>query len=60
MDNINSIPDAFEAMKRAYETFIAEAEAFIAEQKERQMNLPPTLGHTNTQDNGRDREDLAR
>ena len=47
MDNVNSIPDAFEAMKQAYDRFIAEAEAFIAEQKERRMNLPPTLGHTN-------------
>lgn len=44
MDEEGSIFEAFEAMKRAYEKFMQEAEAFVAEQKERRMNLPPTLG----------------
>lgn len=47
MDKENNVFEAFEAMKRAYEKFMKEAEAFVAEQKERRMNLPPTLGQEN-------------
>ena len=44
MDKESNVFEAFEAMKKAYEKFMQEAEAFVAEQKERRMNLPPTLG----------------
>jgi len=42
-----SVMDAFQALKEAYEKFLKESEEFIARQKEYQMNLPPTLGKTN-------------
>lgn len=44
MDKESNVFEAFEAMKKAYEKFMKEAEEFVAEQKERRMNLPPTLG----------------
>lgn len=51
-ENEKSMFDAFADMKAAYEKFVAEAEAFVKEQKERRMNLPPTLGTIKPQDNG--------
>lgn len=44
MKEEGNIYEAFEAMKKAYEKFMKEAEKFAAEQRERRMNLPPTLG----------------
>ena len=44
MDKESNVFEAFAAMKRAYERFMKEAEKFAAEQRERRMNLPPTLG----------------
>ena len=47
MNEIDNIFEAFLAMKQAYEKFMREAEAFVEERRERQMNLPPTLGQEN-------------
>ena len=48
----NTVFAAFEALQRAYDEFMAEIDSIHAQVRERRMNLPPTLGQTNTQSNG--------
>ena len=44
-----TVNDAFLAMKAAYDKFVRESEELIKANRERTMNLPPTLGQTNKQ-----------
>jgi len=42
-----SVLDAFRAMQMAYEKFLKESEELLKQNRERTLNLPPTLGKTN-------------